>query len=179
MPSRTTHHPRAETDQIAEVSWCTEDLDYINAVGHRALCPSPVPPLPSGYDPYLSPAQPYPVPAYGPQPYGPPGYGYGFGVDPTAPFGRDPFTGEPLSDKSKVAAGLLQLFLGGFGAGRFYLGSNGIAVAQLITLIIGWLLTIILIGWLVLFGLGIWVVVDAIIIFTGGARDSRGFKLRS
>jgi hypothetical protein len=30
--------------------------------------------------------------------------------------------GRPLSDKSKLVAGLLQIFLGGFGIGRFYLG---------------------------------------------------------
>lgn len=136
------------------------------------------PPPPAYPAPYIPPAQPYPAPGYGQQPYGQPMYAPGGFGDPTAPYGRDPFTGEPLSDKSKVAAGLLQLFLGGFGAGRFYLGSNGIAVAQLITLILGWLLTLVLIGWLVLFGLGIWVIIDAIIIFTGDVRDSRGFKLR-
>jgi TM2 domain-containing membrane protein YozV len=99
-------------------------------------------------------------------------------ADPNAPFGRDPFTGEPLSNKSKIAAGLLQLFLGGFGAGRFYLGSNGIAIAQLCTLIIGWLLTFVLVGFFVLFGLTIWVLIDAIMILTGSVRDSRGFKLK-
>lgn len=124
--------------------------------------------------------QPFPAPQFAPQPFynQPYGPGYGFGGDPGAPFGRDPFTGEPLSDKSKATAGLLQLFLGGFGAGRFYLGSNGIAVTQLITLFVGWLLTLVLVGWLVLFGLGIWVIIDAIMMFTGAVRDPRGFKLR-
>lgn len=145
---------------------------------------APQPPPPAYPEPYIPPAQAYPVPGYGQQPYGQQPYGQpmyatgGFGGDPSAPYGRDPFTGEPLSDKSKVAAGLLQLFLGGFGAGRFYIGSNGIAVAQLITLILGWLLAIILIGYLILLGLGIWVIVDAIMIFTGSVRDSRGLKLR-
>lgn len=37
-----------------------------------------------------------------------------------------------VSDKSKIGAGLLQIFLGGFGIGRFYLGYIGIGVAQLL-----------------------------------------------
>lgn len=98
------------------------------------------------------------------------------GVD--APFGRDPITGEPLSDKSKVAAGLLQIFLGGFGAGRFYIGSNGIAVAQLLLLILGWLTVIIGVGALILLGLGIWVVIDGIMMLVGSAKDGNGRKLR-
>lgn len=35
--------------------------------------------------------------------------------------------------KSKLVAGLLQIFLGGFGVGRFYLGYTGIGIAQLLT----------------------------------------------
>lgn len=147
------------------------------------------PPPPAYPEPYIPPAQAYPAPGYGQQPYVQQPYGQqpygqpmyaagGYATDPGAPFGRDPFTGEPLSDKSKVAAGLLQLFLGGFGVGRFYIGSNGIAAAQLATLIIGWVLAIILIGYVILLGLGVWVIVDAIMIFTGSVRDSRGLKLR-
>ncbi|WP_435802240.1 TM2 domain-containing protein, partial [Streptomyces avermitilis] len=51
---------------------------------------------------------------------------------PEAPFGVDP-QGRPYSDKSKVVAGVLQLFLGTFGAGRFYVGSTGVALGQLFT----------------------------------------------
>ncbi len=122
--------------------------------------------------------QPYPAPGY------PPAAGYsvpGFAgvADPWAPYGRDPATGTPLSDKSKVSAGLLQLFLGGFGAGRFYLGHNGIAIGQLATLFIGWILFIVIgLGIFILLGLGIWVLVDAIMMFSGGVRDSRGLVLR-
>ena len=74
---------------------------------------------------YGAPPPPHPV-AYGaPPPYGgyPPPY-------PGGPFGVDAY-GRPLSDKSKLVAGLLQLFLGSFGVGRFYLGYTGLAVAQL------------------------------------------------
>jgi TM2 domain-containing membrane protein YozV len=60
-------------------------------------------------------------PAYGQQPYGQPqGYGqpaYGM-ADPQA--------------KSKLAAGLLGIFLGPFGVHRFYLGFTKIGVIQLV-----------------------------------------------
>ncbi|WP_232295479.1 TM2 domain-containing protein [Parafrankia sp. EUN1f] len=71
-------------------------------------------------------------------------------------------TGEPLSDKQKLVAGLLQIFLGGVGAGRWYMGSNGIAIAQLLTC-----------G-----GLGIWALIDGIIILTSDVRDQYGRPLR-
>ena len=82
---------------------------------------------------------------------------------PGAPFGIDPMTGIPFSDKSKVIAGLLQLFLGFFGAGRFYTGHTMIAVLQL------------LFGWLTC---GIWPLVDAIMMFAGKVTDSDGRPLR-
>ena len=47
----------------------------------------------------------------------PAGYQGGY---PPAYYGVDAY-GRPLSDKSKLTAGLLQIFLGGFGVGRFYL----------------------------------------------------------
>ncbi len=56
----------------------------------------------------------------------------GYAVDPHAPFGRDPATGLPLSDKSSTMAGLLRLFFGVFGVGRFYIDTTQIAVAQLL-----------------------------------------------
>jgi len=82
---------------------------------------------------------------------------------PDAPYGYDQF-GRALSDKSKVAAGLLQLFLGGFGIGRFYTGHIGIALCQLFTC-----------G-----GFGAWAFVDAIIFFTSNDRtDAQGRVLRN
>lgn len=106
----------------------------------------------------------------GQQQYGQPGYGqpqyagppYNPYVDPSAPYGRDPATGEPLSDKQQMIAGLLQLFFGGLGAGRWYTGHTGIAVAQLLTC-----------G-----GLGIWALIDAIMMLTGSVKDANGRKLR-
>ncbi|KRV47584.1 hypothetical protein AQ490_06740 [Wenjunlia vitaminophila] len=79
-----------------------------------------------------------------------------------APYGYDPY-GRPYSDKSKTTAGLLQIFLGCFGVGRFYTGHTGMAVAQLLTC-----------G-----GLGIWALIDGIIILTSGTvTDAQGRPLR-
>jgi len=117
------------------------------------------------------PGQPYPgQPGPGQPGFGQPGFGQsypgqpGFGpmTDPAAPYGRHPVTGEPYSDKQKIVAGLLEIFLGGFGAGRWYLGDNGIALAQLFTC-----------G-----GLGIWALIDGIMMLTGNVRDKQGRPLR-
>jgi len=141
----------------------------------------PPPPPPDSNPPYpppygTDPSFPPPVGDYGstppPPPYGgyppPPQYGaqYG-GYPPPYPgqFGVDPW-GRPLSDKSKMVAGLLQIFLGTFGIGRFYLGYNGIAVAQLAVS----LLTC---------GIGaIWPFVDGILILLGKVDDPSGRPLR-
>ncbi|OIJ63565.1 TM2 domain-containing protein [Streptomyces mangrovisoli] len=81
---------------------------------------------------------------------------------PEAPYGVDP-AGRPYSDKSKVVAGILQIFLGGFGAGRFYVGSTGVAIAQLFTC-----------G-----GLGVWALIDGILFLTSNDRtDKQGRVLR-
>jgi len=37
-----------------------------------------------------------------------------------------------VGDKSKLAAGLLGIFLGGFGAGQFYRGNAGMGVVQIV-----------------------------------------------
>ncbi|MFG2195826.1 TM2 domain-containing protein [Streptomyces sp. NPDC048639] len=80
-----------------------------------------------------------------------------------APYGVAP-NGQPYSEKSKIVAGLLQLFLGGLGIGRFYTGYTGMAIAQLLTC-----------G-----GLGVWSLIDAIIFFVSETRtDKQGRLLRS
>lgn len=74
--------------------------------------------------------------------------------------------GRPLSDKSKVVAGVLQLFLGGFGAGRFYIGDNSTAIAQLVVTF-------------VTCGIGhIWGIIDGIMILVNGGVDAQGRVLR-
>jgi TM2 domain-containing membrane protein YozV len=67
------------------------------------------------------------------------------------------------SDKSRVAAGLLQILLP-FGIGRFYTGHIGIAVAQLLTVFVG-------VG-------VIWSMIDGVILLTAGGTDSYGRPLR-
>ncbi len=86
-----------------------------------------------------------------------------WGYDPEAPYGRDPVTGRPYSDRLKVIAALLQLFLP-FGTGRFYTGHFGIAIAQLL---------------LVFFGVGmIWSFIDGIVMLAGRPTDPQGRPLR-
>jgi TM2 domain-containing membrane protein YozV len=121
---------------------------------------TPPPPPPPSYPPQYPPQAPYPQQA----PH-PPGAYY----DPAAPYGRHPITGEPLSDKSKVVAGLLQLIgLFGFvGFGRIYLGQIGLGIAQLV---VG-LVTCAVGAW-------IWGIVDAILILTDKVRDPQGRPLR-
>ena len=118
----------------------------------------------------------YPPPGQYPPPYPPPGY-YG---DPMAPYGRSPLTGEPLSDKSKTTAGLLQLLglVGVLGIGRIYLGYTNLGITQLIVGLVGGFV----IGMLTC-GVGfaipvIWGVVDAVLILTGQVRDPQGRPLR-
>ncbi|MFI9010796.1 DUF1707 domain-containing protein [Actinosynnema sp. NPDC053489] len=143
--------------------------------GYPPTAAYPTSPPPPGY---ATPGQGLPgqgtpgqgIPGYAPPPgYAeppPPPYGtaYGYpppGFSPTAPYGVDPVTGQPLSDKSRIAAGVLQLALP-FGIGRFYIGDTAIGIAQLLTC-----------G-----GCGIWSLIDGIILLVNGGTDSQGRKLR-
>jgi TM2 domain len=94
---------------------------------------------------------------------GAPMVGMGGPMQQGAPYGIDPVTGMPFSDKSKMVAGLLQIFLGTFGAGRFYLGHMGLGVAQL------------LLSWITC---GLWPLIDGIMILTGKVTDAQGRPLR-
>ena len=53
-----------------------------------------------------------------------------------APYGVHPVTGIPYSDKSKIVAGILQILLGGFGIGRFYIGDVKIGVWQIVVTVL-------------------------------------------
>lgn len=112
------------------------------------------PPPPVGhYPPYTAPVPGYPPPGYQ-QPYG----------DPAA--------------KSKLAAGLLGIFLGWLGIHRFYLGYTNIAIAQLACGVIGLILSPFTCG-LLLLGASIWGLIDGIMILTGSIRtDGQGRPLR-
>ena len=87
---------------------------------------------------------------------------YGYQAPPV--YNAQPIYGE---QKSKMAAGLLQIFLGSFGVGRFYLGYAGIGVAQ------------ILVTWLTC-GIGaVWPLIDGIMILTGSVKtDANGVPLK-
>ncbi|XTR52636.1 NINE protein [Pseudarthrobacter sp. So.54] len=125
------------------------------------------------YSQPAGPQQPYggQQPGYpaGPQqPYGgqQPGYPYG-GQQPYQGYPPSPQQyqpGQPMPNpaygypqpKSKIAAGLLGIFLGGLGIHRFYLGFTKIAVIQLVLTIVLGVFT---------FGLvGLWGVVEGIMI---------------
>lgn len=74
--------------------------------------------------------------------------------------------GGALSDRSKLTAGLLGLFFGSLGVGRFYLGYTGVGVAQ------------IAVTWLTCGIGGLWPLIDAIMILTGKVPDAQGRPLR-
>lgn len=71
-------------------------------------------------------------------------------------------------EKSKLAAGLLGIFVGGLGVHRFYLGYIGIGVAQIFVT-------------LLTFGIGaLWGFIEGILILTGAGikKDAKGKPLR-
>ena len=97
-------------------------------------------------------------------------------------YAQQPAYGQPVApagyaQKSKLAAGLLGIFLGCFGVHNFYLGNTGKAVAQLLLTVIGWIL---IIGPAVA---GIWGLVEGILILCShyGSqwhRDAQGVELQ-
>jgi TM2 domain-containing membrane protein YozV len=111
---------------------------------------------------------------YGPQPSGPPGYAPGYSGYQVPPPGYAPppgyplydAYGRPLSDKSKIVAGVLGIALGGFGVGRFYTGHISMGVAQLVVTIFTC-------------GLGhFWGLIDGVLILANGGTDAQGRILR-
>ena len=125
-------------------------------------------PPPDPTQPYGSvPPPPPPPPSPGYAGYTQPGLPVGaYGVSSQAPYGLHPLTGIPYSDKSKIVAGLLQIFLP-FGIGRFYIGDTKTGVLQLIVTIITC-------------GIGsLWSLVDGIIMLATDSKDAQGYMLRS
>jgi putative ABC transport system ATP-binding protein len=101
------------------------------------------------------------TPAAAPSPFAAPAPGQ---LPPAAPMPGAPSAspgyapqGGGKSDKQKIPAALLCLFLGPLGGHRFYLGYTGIGVIQLLTL-----------G-----GCGIWYLIDFVMILTGGLKDAQ------
>ena len=106
--------------------------------------------------------------------YAQPGYDAGAYAAPGYPAGAGAYVAD---QKSKVAAGLLGIFLGCFGAHNFYLGYTGKAVAQL-------LITLLSLGFLAVIP-AIWALIEGILILSAqpGAQpwgvDARGVPLSS
>ena len=151
LPSPTGHQPPGQplTDRYPTGAYPTGQYP----TGLPATGQYPTGPYPAG----LPATGQYPTGGFPPVPYG-------GGYDPYAPYGRDPVSGFPYSDRSKVIAGLLQLFLP-IGIGRLYAGHAAIGVAQL-------LLTL-------FFGIGmIWAFIDGIVILAGRPTDGKGRPLR-
>lgn len=75
--------------------------------------------------------------------------------------------------KSKLAAGLLGIFLGGLGIHNFYLGFTNKAITQLLLGTIGWILIIPgCVSW-------IWGLIDGILILSGSVpTDANGVPLK-
>jgi TM2 domain-containing membrane protein YozV len=103
----------------------------------------------------------YPPPGTMPPPVNlPPGAAYAYpGMPMVDAYGR------PVSDKSKLVAGLLQLLLP-FGIGRFYIGDTKTGVLQAIVTVFTC-------------GLGhIWSIIDGVLILANGGTDAQGRVLR-
>ncbi|MCI8501490.1 MAG: TM2 domain-containing protein [Oscillospiraceae bacterium] len=97
---------------------------------------------------------------------------------PVAPNGAPVGTGAP---KSKIAAGLLGIFLGSLGVHNFMLGFTGKAVAQLVMTVVGWILAPFTCGITALApaAAGVWGLVEGIMILTGSiATDANGVPLQ-
>ena len=138
---------------------------------------------PSGYPGNQYPTGQYPgnqypgrqYPPQAPMPWPYPGMPQG-GYPGAMPTGRSPYPISP-TPHSKLAAGLLSIFLGCFGVGNFYLGRTGRGVAQLMLTLIGFLF----------FFIGptiamIWGLIEGILILTSSSgsfwhRDARGWEL--
>lgn len=128
--------------------------------------PPPDPTQPYGSTPPPPPPPPaQPGPGY--QGYQQPGLPAGaYGVSSQAPYGLHPVTGIPYSDKNKIVAGLLNIFLP-FGIGRFYIGDTKTGVLQLVVT-------------LVTCGIGsLWSLIDGIIMLATDSKDANGYMLRS
>jgi TM2 domain-containing membrane protein YozV len=89
---------------------------------------------------------------------------------PPNPYPRGYSTTPP---KSKIAAGLLALFLGGLGIHRFYLGFNTIGITMLLLSTVGGLLTC----GITSAAVSVWALVEAILIFCTNFQDADGRDL--
>ena len=142
------------------------------------------PPPPHSGPPYA--AAPYSGAPYSGVPYSP---GPLSPVSPysTAPYGVDPLTGHPLSDKSKVVAGLLQLLpavtFGLGGIGRLYAGQTTLGVVQIVMTVVGWVSFwcgfLLIVPFFIFFCVWLWFVIDGVVLLAGRSTDGQGRLLRT
>ncbi|MDR1808210.1 MAG: TM2 domain-containing protein [Propionibacteriaceae bacterium] len=156
--------------------------------GYQAPTPAAEPVTPTyapGYTGYTPPAtaaptayavpeygQTTPAPAYAPYPgqAAAPYAGYsGQAVAPYQPAGY-PAAAYTSAPKSKMAAGLLGIFLGCLGIHNFYLGYTGRAVAQL-------LISVLSLGFLAVVS-GIWGLIEGILILTAQPGTPRSLDAK-
>jgi len=82
---------------------------------------------------------------------------------------------DKTQQKSKLAAGLLALFLGSLGIHNFYLGYTGKAVGQLVGSLVGGLITC----GVATAGIAIWALIEGILILSGVINmDAKGVPLK-
>jgi TM2 domain-containing membrane protein YozV/RNA polymerase subunit RPABC4/transcription elongation factor Spt4 len=83
--------------------------------------------------------------------------------------------------KSKLAAGLLGIFLGSLGIHRFYLGYTGIGLTQLLLTVLGGSSSVCTFGITAVIpaGVAVWGLVEGILILTGNInKDAKGRPLK-
>ena len=81
--------------------------------------------------------------------------------------------------KSLIVAYILWLFLGGFGAHRFYFKKNGSAITMLVLWLLGSCTLLFYVGDVLLFALGIWWIIDAFLIPGWGKESIRDLEKQS
>ncbi len=83
-----------------------------------------------------------------------------------------------MNQKSKMAAGLLAIFLGSFGVHNFYLGNTKRAIIQLSCTIGGIILSCIFVGIFLVLAMEIWGIIEGVQILTGKINtDANGNPL--
>ena len=154
--------PQAAAEAVTEaapgaqaVTEAVEAAPFAEAVTEAVAAPAAAvadaPPPPPAFDAGSVP--PPPPPGYAAAPAA--------AMVPVFPNGKPMLdaTGQPVSEKSRLAAALLAFFLGGLGIHRFYVGKVGTGVAIILTL-----------GGF----FGIWPLIDFIMILIGSFRDKAG-----
>ncbi len=83
-----------------------------------------------------------------------------------------------LSSRSKLAAGLLGIFLGGLGIHRFYLGYNGVGLLMLLLSLGGGITgSIVCVPGAGCGIIGLWGFIEGIVCLAGGMKDADGLEL--